>query len=124
MDGSKEAALENGSSISEGLRSVSNTVEKLSFALEYYPYIGYYYPNLIDHLVREEFIGFLKPFARMSSVEVPITLPLGPDPRQLRMWEAFYPTHCRSFVFTGIFLGSCLVRGTVKISSWILFGIC
>lgn len=54
----------------------------MSFVLEYYPDMeGYYYLDLIDYLVREEFTGFLKLFSKISSVEVSITLLLGAESR-------------------------------------------
>lgn len=78
----EQCALQNGPAILEGLSSVSDTVEKLSLALEYYPFMeGYYYFDYTeDPSLRKPFYGFLKQFSKLSSVEVPITLLLGLDP--------------------------------------------
>jgi len=78
----EQCALQNGPAILEGLSSVSDTVEKLSLALEYYPFMdGYYYFDYTeDPSLREPFYRFLKQFSKLSSVEVPITLLLGLDP--------------------------------------------
>ena len=74
----EQCALENGTCILQGLNSVTS-VEKLSLALEYYPFTeGYYYfDSRKDHTLRKPFYGFLKQFPKLSSVEVPITLLLG-----------------------------------------------
>lgn len=78
----EQRALEDGWALLQGLNSVSSTVERLSFALEYYPFMeDYYYFNIgLDGSLMAQFRGFLKQFLRLSSVEVPISLLLGLGP--------------------------------------------
>ena len=78
----QEQALENEFFILGGLESVSQTVEKLSLGLEYYPFGSgiYIFDSIADGLPREEFEGFLKQFPRLWSAEVPVTLLIGLDP--------------------------------------------
>lgn len=77
-----EFALASCSNILEGLESISDTLEKLSLGVEYYPFSkGYYnFGTDEDEQARLEFDGFLKQFPRLRSAEVPITLLVGLDP--------------------------------------------
>ena len=77
-----EQALASCSNILEGLESISNTLEKLSLGVEYYPFSqgNYDFGTDEDEQARMEFDGFLKKFPRLRSAEVPITLLVGLDP--------------------------------------------
>lgn len=77
-----EFALASCSNILEGLESISDTLEKLSLGVEYYPFSsGYYgFGTDDDEQARIEFDGFLKHFPQLRSAEVPITLLVGLDP--------------------------------------------
>ena len=90
---SEELALENEFFILEGLESVSQTVEKLSLGLEYYPYSpGHYRFDYVEEsLIRDEFQGFLKQFSRLWSAEVPITLLVGLDADNMDKIGSFLP---------------------------------
>lgn len=79
-----EVALESYSSILEGLESVSETLEKLSMGVEYYPFSEgqYDFENEDDERGRTAFDGFLTKFSCLRSAEVPITLLIGLDPEE------------------------------------------
>ena len=79
-----EQALESCSYILEGLESVSDTLEKLSMGIEYYPYKESYYEFGTEayYDARNQFIGFLNGFSHLRSAEVPITLLVGWHPEQ------------------------------------------
>lgn len=79
-----EQALASCSHILEGLESISDTLEKLSMGMEYYPYKESYYEfgTEVDYDARIEFTGFLKHFSKLQSAEVPITLLVGWHPDQ------------------------------------------
>lgn len=70
------------SNILEGFDSISDTIEKLSLGVEYYPFSeGYYdFGTNEDEQARLEFDRFLKQYPRLRSAEVPITLLVGLDP--------------------------------------------
>lgn len=79
-----ETALEDGQAILQASESISETIEKLSLGLEYYPYLSGYYTSdpMEDYKLRMSFDGFLKKlkFPRLRSLEIPATLLLGMDP--------------------------------------------
>lgn len=79
-----ERALESCSYILEGFKSVSDTLEKFSMGIEYYPYSSGHYDfgTGNDYRARIEFMGFLNQFAHLRSAEVPITLLVGLDPEE------------------------------------------
>lgn len=89
----EEQALENEFFILEGLESVSQTVEKLSLGLEYYPYSSghYHFDYVEESLPRDEFQGFLTQFPRLWSAEVPITLLMGLDADNVDKIGSFLP---------------------------------
>lgn len=71
-----EVALYDGYHILKGLECVSNTLEKLSLGVEYYPFTLWEYSisQELDESTRDDFWGFLKQFPKLQSVEVPITM--------------------------------------------------
>lgn len=72
----EQVALYEGEDILEGLECVSNTLEKLSLGVEYYPFALWEYSisQELDESTRDDFWGFLKQFSKLQSVEVPITM--------------------------------------------------
>lgn len=80
----REVALKSASSILEGLESVSDTLEKLSMGVEYYPFseAQYDFSNDDEEWGRMAFDGFLRNFARLRSAEVPITVLIGLNPEE------------------------------------------
>lgn len=79
-----ELALDKCWYILDGFESISNTIEKLSLGIEYYPFNKGYHDlgTGEDEWAKEEFHRFLKQFPRLWSAEVPITLLVGLDPTE------------------------------------------
>lgn len=99
-----EHALESCSSILEGLQSISDSLEKLSLGIEYYPYKQLYYEfgSKADYQARIEFTGFLKRFPQLRSAEVPITLPVGWHPDNQMTLVTGYWIPLSNCVYSGI----------------------
>lgn len=103
---SNEKALKNGPAILQYLESISNTVEKLSLGLEYYPYSKDRILNSKDNYkLREPFKGFLKMLAFPGCAPWKFPLPSSWEwthMPQLKS-ETSFQTHWKSYVSYGIY---------------------